>query len=334
MPGSGTGSLHEASPHRALRWRPARSRNARPLRRPRRSLAGISTVPAPTSASGNSRAIRAIASMRDMRVRRVISSTGRPSSTSARASGTRILEAIDREHRHHGRQCEERFIDARVAGFGCPHAGSWRAHGLDSRSVARRAMAAPSRPGWGCIDHVDRHRFQQGRAMRPLARKRSRNALLRRNGMKRGTMPPAITTVRAPWIRAQSPATLPSTEQKRASVRRAAWSWPSSAAATISAGSRSAGAAARCRRGRAAIGCTALTAKDRVDFRQALAAQQAFGRGATVMRGQPCARCARSSSPIGAKVTWPPSVSTACQPCSSRADQQARRRVRCRDRAR
>lgn len=150
--------------------------------------------------------------------------------------------------------------------------------------------------------------FSRYAAKRPLARKRSRKALLCRKGMKRGTMPPAIITLLAPWISAVSPTTLPSTAQKRASVRRALRSWPSRAASTIAAGSRRTVALSPSGLGpvpgsrRAASMCERPTPQSR---RSLLVRPKRW----FIQRWILC-----SSSPIGAKLTWPPSVSTTCQP--------------------
>ena len=123
--------------------------------------------------------------------------------------------------------------------------------------------------------------------------------------MKRGMMPPAITTLRAPWIKAQSPATLPNTAQNRANACRAGMSWPSSAVCTTSAGSRSGGisrlVSAPALRSTASISDKPLPHNRRsVEVRPCCAVSHA--------------EMARSSSPSGAKPTCPPSVSTTCQP--------------------
>ena len=125
-------------------------------------------------------------------------------------------------------------------------------------------------------------------------------------------MPPAIITVRAPWISAASPATLPSTAQNRASARRAATSCPASAAATISAGSRS--VISRNAKGRPADAATPPPSTASICDRPLPHSMRSFDARPKCALSQCAIAC--SSSPSGAKLTWPPSVSTTCQPRS------------------
>ena len=84
----------------------------------------------------------------------------------------------------------------------------------------------------------------------------------------------------------------------------------------MSAGSRSAGLSSEASPGCGTWRHRAGAAQHRVDLGQSLAAQQALGRGASVLRGEPARRSRAPRRRPAQKLTWPPSVSTACQPCS------------------